>query len=163
MMTIFLKYNFIVNYIGSPLYLGGLYLIMARNIQEYVAERVIQYLNDSDEQLRRLAYETKRLRGQLKIFKQATVRIGYVFIQCAHCNVYLYDRDSDWVDWDDQIIHFLDCCGCDYAVCDDCLGKCGWDTFYSSVCDLCETTTCDIDNHRNQRVHFCPECVNAIR
>ena len=101
-------------------------MLNPKNIQEFVAQKVIQNVGFRDNEVENLKYKNERLISQLEILSNLIKNSYPNLIKCSKCNVFLYDADGPPEDWNDMKIPYLNCYGCEQGViCDDCIDELG--------------------------------------
>jgi hypothetical protein len=83
-------------------------------------------------------------------------------IKCTFCNACLYDSDEFLAETKCHIF-YLKCCGCDSAICDDCIDAKGYHEVYHDVCveeDCNFTITCKDPNHDYD--WYCTRCFEMV-
>ena len=140
--------------------------MIPKNIQELVADKVIEYVYKRNREDESQKYQMQKLQHQIDFLaKNIKEKTTLNIIQCTFCKAYLYDSD-EFLAETKSYIYYLRCNGCESAICDDCLDEKGYDNVYHDVCveDDCNfTITCRDPNHDfDSYCTICFEMVNAF-
>ena len=133
---------------------------MAKNIQEFVVEKVLDYSYKKEREKEIHLYQLQKLNSQIDFLAKKLYNI-VPLARCQYCEAYLHSYE--FLEETRAHIPYLSCSSCDFVVCDDCLDEKGYDGISHDVCieqDCNFIITCRDPNHEVD--NYCEKCFSMV-